>query len=105
MVERMAPNHDIRVRFLEPLFAEISADFFHIFLSRCFKRRTCTRGGTGIRIGLKIRRLFVMRVRVSPGAFCAGNRMLIFFVLRGHLLILWFFFCFLYNTNLSGAIG
>lgn len=27
-VERMAPNHDIRVRFLEPLFAEISADFF-----------------------------------------------------------------------------
>lgn len=33
MVERMAPNHDIRVRFLEPLFAEISADFFHILLS------------------------------------------------------------------------
>lgn len=31
MVGRMAPNYDIRVRFLEPLFAGISADFF-IFL-------------------------------------------------------------------------
>lgn len=28
MVERIAPDYDIRVRFLEPLFAGISADFF-----------------------------------------------------------------------------
>lgn len=94
MVGRMAPNYDIRVRFLEPLFAGISADFFYIPLRAASSGAPAPVAELEYASDLKSEDFFVMRVQISPSALRTGNRMLIFFVLRGHLLIFLVFLLF-----------
>lgn len=104
MVGRMAPNYDIRVRFLEPLFAGISADFFYIPLRAASSGAPAPVAELEYASDLKSEDFFVMRVQISPSALRTGNRMLIFLSSEGTSLFFWFFFCFLCNTSLSGAI-
>ena len=92
MVERMAPNHDIRVRFLEPLFAEISADFFsYIPLRAASSGAPAPVAELEYASDLKSEDFFVMRVQISPGALRTGNRMLIFLSSEDTFLFFGFF--------------